>query len=174
MAYLPIIAACLSLVLLLSIVWTTLSVGISPMPSSRRAQSTMLDLVPDDVTGTVVELGSGWGQIARSVARRWGHLSVIGYELSPIPWMWSVITTGAHRPRLRFYRRDFFDADLSSVGVVLCYLYPDAMTRISENPRIFAPGTVLISNTFRVPGWVPDEMVELDDLYRTRVYRYVL
>jgi len=33
---------------------------------------------------------------------------------------------------------------------------------------------VIISNTFRLPGWQPDEVVELDDLYRTRVYRYVV
>ena len=48
------------------------------------------------------------------------------------------------------------------------------MERLAERLMQLKPGSAIISNTFRVPGWQPDEVVELADLYRTRVYRYVL
>ena len=36
------------------------------------------------------------------------------------------------------------------------------------------PGTVVISNTFRMPGWEPEKVVQLNDLHRTSIYRYIV
>ena len=174
MPYLPVIVACLGFLLVLSVVWTTLRVGISPMPSSRRAVSAMINLIPNDIPGPVLDLGSGLGSLTRAVARHRQELVVTGYELSPLPLLWARLISRLGHSTSTYLRRDFFVEDLTSARIVLCYLYPGAMSRISETPEMFSPGTVLISNTFRVPGWTPDEVVELDDLYRTRVYRYIV
>ena len=50
----------------------------------------------------------------------------------------------------------------------------EAMQRIADGQAGLTPGSTLISNTFRVPGWTPDTVLELDDLYRTRVYCYTV
>ena len=79
---------------------------------------------------------------------------------------------GARRPR--FVRRDLFEADLSEMSWVFCYLHGDAMKRLSVRLEQFSPGTVVVTNTFRLPGWEPESVVTLSDLYSTRIYRYVV
>ena len=172
--YLSIIVAIIGLMLTLSIVWATVRWGISPMPSSNQARRTMLDMVPNSDAFHIIELGSGWGHLAFAVRTRFPQARITGYEASLFPWLWSAICTRWKRNEVEFKKGDFFEADLSNADVVLTYLYTGAMQKIAEHQASLTPGTILISNTFRVPGWTPDEVVELDDLYRTRIYRYTV
>jgi hypothetical protein len=170
-----IIVWAVGLLLGVSIVWTTLRVGISPMPSSSKATRAILDLIPGNAGERITELGSGWGKLALAVTSHRPEAQVVAYELSLLPWMWSSgVARLMGRRGIEFVRRDFFDADLRDTDVVLCYLFPGAMERLAERLTHLKAGSVIISNTFRLPGWQPDEVVELDDLYRTRVYRYVV
>lgn len=79
---------------------------------------------------------------------------------------------GARRPR--FVRKDLFDADLSEMKWVFCYLHGGAMKRLSVRLEQLSPGAVMVTNTFRLPGWKPEKVVTLSDLYSTRIYRYVV
>jgi hypothetical protein len=175
MSYLPVVVVLVGIALASTIVWTSVRVGITPMPSSALAVEAMLSMVPEDVTGSAVELGSGWGGLACRVALERPGLTVTAYELSPLPWCWAVLRSramGARRPR--FVRRDLFEADLSEMSWVFCYLHGDAMKRLSVRLEQFSPGTVVVTNTFRLPGWEPESVVTLSDLYSTRIYRYVV
>jgi hypothetical protein len=175
MSYLSILVVAVGLLLAVSIVWTTLRVGISPMPSSTKATQAILDLIPGNAGERFAELGSGWGTLALAVTRQRPEVQVVAYELSFLPWLWSIgLARLVGRRNIEFVRRDFFDADLDDADVVLCYLFPGAMERLAERLTQLAAGSIILSNTFRLPGWQPDEVVELDDLYRTRVYRYVV
>jgi hypothetical protein len=156
------------------VIWFTLRMGISPMPSSGRAQRAVLDLIGDNLEGIVYELGSGWGGLAVSIARRHPKARVLAIEASPVPWLYSAAVSLALRlPNLRFLRADFFSCSLADASVVVCYLYPGGMERLATKLEIeLAPGTVVVSNTFRVPGWEPERYVELEDMHRTRIYLY--
>jgi hypothetical protein len=175
MSTLSIIVGAVTLLLAGSIVWTTLRVGISPVPSSAKATRAILDLIPNNAGEHITELGSGWGGLARAVTSQRPEAHVVAYELSLLPWTWSIgVARLMGRREIDFVRRDFFDADLGDTDVVLCYLFPGAMERLAERLTHLKAGSIIISNTFRLPGWEPDKVVELDDLYRTRVYRYVV
>ena len=175
MSYIAILAVAIGLLLAVSIVWTTLRVGISPMPSSAKATRAILDLIPGNSGERFAELGSGWGRLALAVTSQRPEAHVVAYELSWLPWLWSIgVARLRGRQEIEFVRQDFFDADLGDTDVVLCYLFPGAMERLAKSLTQLKAGSVIISNTFRLPGWQPDEVVELDDLYRTRVYRYVV
>jgi len=175
MSHLSIIVGTVALLLAGSIVWTTLRAGISPVPSSAKATRAILNLIPSNAGDHIAELGSGWGGLALSVASRRPEARVVGYELSLLPWAWSTgVARLIGRRSIDFVRRDFFDADLDDTDVVLCYLFPGAMERLAERLKDLKAGSVIISNTFRLPGWEPDEVIELNDLYRTRVYRYIV
>ena len=72
-------------------------------------------------------------------------------------------------------RRDFFRDDLGQAAAVVCYLYPGSMVRLSTKLKSeLSPGTVVVSNTFALPGWIPEQQVELKDLYGTQIYRFVM
>lgn len=158
----------------LSVIVYTLRYGISPMPTSPRVRRVVLDLLPDDPGGPVAELGAGWGTLAFPLARRWPDRTVTAYEISPVPWLF-VRCRQAVRPcrNLRIYRRDFFTADLRGSVLVVCYLYPGAMTRLRVKFEAeLPPGAVVLTHTFAVPGWVPETVIRAPDLYRAPVYLY--
>lgn len=164
------------LVLVAFILVGTLRSGISPMPSSPKAQRAMLSLMPQSVSGPVYELGSGWGQLAWAAAKQLSNVRVIGYESSLVPWAVSRILGAAlGKSAVEFRWADFRKRDLSDAQLLLCYLYPGAMTHLAERfKKELKPGSVIISNTFRLPGWVPEKVIELDDMHRTQIYRYIV
>ena len=135
------------------------------MPSSSQAKKAIYSLLPLEVEGTVYELGAGWGDILKELSTHYPR--VIGYELSPLPWAISALRTK------KCLRKDFFEADLSDAGLIVCYLYPGAMRKLKEKfEKELKPGTLIISNTFQIPGWEPKQIINLRDLYRTPIYFY--
>jgi len=171
------IAAWCLLVLLggavLSVVYHTLKIGISPLPSSRRARQVMLSAIPDGFSGRIVEAGSGWGSLAIPLARRFPEAAVIGYELSPVPFFCAQLRRLGRHPNLRFHRADFRTVSMADADLVVCYLFPGAMRALDEKlRRELRPGARVISNTFALPGWKPVRVHRLDDIYATPISIY--
>ncbi len=157
-----------------SIVLHTLRTGISPMPTAPKVRRQLLSLVPPELEGTVLELGSGWGTLAFALADRCPRAQVVAFELSPLPYAFSRLRQRlAPRPNLRLVRADFLRAPFSGASLVVCYLFPGAMTRLA--PKLLAelpPGARILSSTFALRGWKPLRTLTVDDLYRTPVYLY--
>ncbi len=161
-----------SLVILCSIVAYTLITGISPMPSTRKAVNAMVDLIP--AGGAMADAGSGWGTLAIAAARKYPDRKVVGYELSPVPWFFSVVRKcilGVHN--LEFHRKDFLKADLAGISVLLCYLCPRCMIRLEKKfVNEGFPVRMAVSSTFRFPGLRAARTIYVKDRYRTPVYIY--
>jgi hypothetical protein len=160
--------------ILASVVIWSLRNGISPMPTSPKAKKQLLLLLPDDVQGTIYELGSGWGTLLVPLARKYPDCDVVGYETSLCPyivsrfWIWML-----RLPNAKVVRRDFFSVDLREASLLVCYLYPGAMRRLKDKLLgELKPGTCVVSNTFAIPGWIPEATREVGDLYKTKVYLY--
>lgn len=160
---------------LVSIVVHSLRVGISPMPSSARAIDAMLSLIPPQTTGQILELGAGWGSVAVRLARHAPSAQVVAWESSWVPFAVAWLRVRMlRRGNLELHFGDFAAAPLTSATVVVCYLWPGAMSALSERfERELPVGASIVSNTFGLRGWAAQNEVELGDLYRTRVYRYV-
>ncbi len=157
-----------------SIFWSTVRYGMPPMPSLGRSRQVMLEMVPEDATGTIVDLGSGWGTLAWPFARRFPQCRVVGYEVSFFPWLFSALMARALRQRnLSFQRRDFRQVDLSGASVVLCYLAGEGMESVARLLDNAAPRDLwLISHHFALPGHEPEAVVRLNDLFNTPIYCY--
>ncbi len=160
----------------LSIVWSSLRSGITPVPSSRKARKTILTASQKAPVGTIIELGSGWGNLALALAKEYPERQVIGYELSPIPWLVSVALQrfqGIMNLTLR--RQNFLSTEFPEAALIVCYLYPGGMEKLAEKIWREKPDVkMLISNTFALPGTEPDQTIRLDDLYRSPIYVYRL
>ncbi|MCB1084779.1 MAG: SAM-dependent methyltransferase, partial [Chlamydiia bacterium] len=63
MTYFLITLGVLFLILLLLLLFTWKN-GISPMPTSQKMRDLLFSHLPEIENGTVVELGSGWGNLA--------------------------------------------------------------------------------------------------------------
>lgn len=157
-----------------SIIVSSLVLGISPMPTSAKVRAAMLSLLPSSTTGTIHELGAGWGGLACALARHCPDARVIAWERSPVPFLVSWVR--ARRVKnLEVRWADFREADISGATALVCYLFTGAMKALDVRLRRERPGAALtiITNTFTLHGWPEETAITVDDLYRTRVVRYL-
>lgn len=166
----------------LTLVWSTVRTGMSPMPSSRAARAGILAALAyidtDHHQGAIVDLGSGWGDLAIAVARRYPGRRVRGYELAWLPWLVSVVLARLLRlTNLTFVRGDYLLAvergELNDMQTALTYLHGPGMVRLQAALEE-QPGQLcwLISNNFAMPGWQPEQQWQLQDFYRSPLYLY--
>ena len=178
MSTFEIIITVVTMFTVVSIVWSTLISGISPMPSSKKAQQAMLQLIDETgtETGPIFELGSGWGNLLIPLAKKYAQRKIIGYELSIVPLLTTMILKKLlGLKNIQLYRKNFLHANLSSASVILCYLYPKG--KIDLDRKINTPSgrlDYLISNNFSLPSHQPIKKIELNDLYKSPVYLYRL
>ena len=125
-------------------------------------------------TGSIVDLGSGWGSLVIRLAIKYPDRKVSGYELSVLPWLVTMILkTGLGLKNLDVYRQDYLTADLSGSSVIVCYLFPVGMRAIEDKLALQkTPINFLISNNFALPSHQPTKVIELDDFYKSPVYLY--
>lgn len=163
------------LLAVMSIVYYTLRNGISPMPSPKPAREAVLQWVArlTDID-TIVEAGSGWGSLALPLSRANPKRKVIALENSPLPYAVSTLRRLVGiAPNLRILRKDLYRFDYHAVDLVVCYLYPGAMVRLSgQLRRELKPGAWIISIGFALPHWQPELQHTCKDLYRTKLYLY--
>ena len=193
MAVFEIVFIVFTLLVLLSIVWGTIRLGISPMPSSRSARQAMLELcdeallestdqtinkpnanVNDNGPVRIYELGSGWGNMLVALARRYPQHIIVGFELSFVPWLVSIVWLKLLRlNNVSVHRQDFFKVDLSSAKLALCYLYPQGMVKL-EAKLTEDTGSLnyLISHHFALPHYEPIKTLRIKDIYQAPVYLY--
>lgn len=157
-----------------TIVYSTVRLGISPMPSSNKAYLAMIKLADETGTGPLVDLGSGWGNFVIRIAKRHPQRQIVGYELSFLPWLTStLIKKVLGLKNLTLHRQNFYQADLSKASVLVCYLFPSAMDKISKKLRLEKTNiSFLISNNFALPSWTPYKTMRIDDFYKSPVYLY--
>lgn len=156
------------------IAWYSWVYGITPTPTSTKVKKQILHLLPKNIRGEIVELGSGWGTLAFALARQFPCNAVRGYEISLIPYLLSLgVAHWFSYPNLRLIREDFFNVSLTQASLVVCYLYPEAMMRLKVKfERELAPETYILSHTFAIPGWIPVAFARAPDLYQTPIYLY--
>lgn len=144
------------------------------MPTSRKAKTALLKTIPPNHSGKIIELGSGWGTLLFPLAKEHPLSTVIGYELSPIPYFFSKLRLYLQPfPNIKIYRKDFFQFPFHDASVVICYLFPGAMEKLKNKfENELSAKTLVVSNTFAIPGWIPDKIMRLDDLYQSKIYIY--
>ncbi|MDQ6993827.1 MAG: class I SAM-dependent methyltransferase [Mariprofundus sp.] len=161
-------------VCLLSILWSTLATGISPMPSSKKACRAILIASEQADHGSIIDLGCGWGTLLFALVQKYPGRPIIGYELSWLPYLYCQSYKRIFRMhQLTIYRQNFSAATLSTAALLICYLSPQGMREVqqkmAEDP---SSKTLLISSTFALPDTLPLHTTRVDDLYRTPIYTY--
>jgi len=172
--YIHAVIIIISLAVIMSIVLYSMKTGISPMPSSKKVIKVILDELKYSENNPVVDTGSGWGSLVCAIAVKYPQRRVTGYELSPLPWLFSLVRKKIQRlNNLTLYRRDFMKTGLSSAPVLVCYLFPGGMKALELkiiNEEI--PIDTLISSTFAMPSIKPVKTIIINDIYKSPVYVY--
>lgn len=148
--------------------------GISPMPSSRKSRKKIQEILNLAGVACVVDLGAGWGNLAFSIASVMPEAELMAYELSPFPWLMMKVRNKLFGPRnVTVQRRDFRKVSLEGTDAVVCYLYSELLEKIRPKlERELAPGTLVVSNVFDIPGWHPEAVHKLYDSQCPQIYVY--
>ena len=108
----------------------------------------------------VADLGAGDGRIAIAAARDFGARSM-GIEYDPR--MAALAARNAARDgvadRVRIVEGDIFKEDFSRATVLTLYLLPELNLQLRPQILAMAPGTRVVSYTFTMAEWEPDETI---------------
>ena len=169
-------ALAVALLAIASVGLSTLITGVPPTPTSPAVRRSLLALVPAGLSGTVVDMGSGFGGLARALARHCPAATVVGYERSPLPWLVSRLWQALWPlPNLQLCRADFRTAPLEGARLAVCYLGRPAMAALAPCfAARLGPGALVLCHTFALPGWRPVATATAGDLYRSSLFLYRL
>lgn len=158
-----------------------LKTGVATFPSMPSVRRKMIELLKGDAAlskarpYTILDLGSGSGQLSWHVARAMPEAHVIGIEVSYIPWLRSVLRQKLFGPiNLEFRRMSFWDYECSSANAVLVYLVGKVMEQASQKlSRELKPGALILANGFALGAdWQPQEIFKVGSFYKMKVFVY--
>lgn len=160
------------LILLLNIVFYTLKIGISPMPSSKKVLIKIDENVKLFDFDTIIDLGSGFGTLAIYIAINNPTKKVIGYELSLIPFIISKFLKIILKIKnLEFKKKNFLFENLDN-KVLITYLFPKGMEKLENKIKDSKIKSILISSTFKFRNIKEDYCDYCDDIYNTPIFLY--
>lgn len=139
-----------------------------PTHLSRRAVvESLTNLLPAQSGFRCIDLGCGFGGVLSALAQRRKDGEYHGIEGAILPFAMSWI-----RGRLAGYEvswGDLWRVDLGVYDVVYVYLSPAVMPGLwTKVRREMRPGSLLISNSFPIPGVTPTQTISLSS--GTNVY----
>lgn len=138
--------------------------------SNRQTADALCELMQQRRAKRFIDLGCGFGGVVRTVDGAGFEAS--GVETAPMAFVIARVLSRLTR-RGTVVRRDLWTVDLSNVDVVYTFLSPEPMPALYEKAKAqMKRGSLLVSNSFAVPGIDPDEVWQLPDRRGTELFLY--
>jgi SAM-dependent methyltransferase len=127
------------------------------VPTPQALVDKMLDMAKVGPGDRVIDLGSGDGRTVITAAMRGATAHGIEYnpemvELSKL----NAVKAGV-ADKATFAKADIFESDFSNATVITLFLLPGLNLKLRPTLLKMAPGTRIVSNSFNMDDWRPDE-----------------
>jgi hypothetical protein len=129
------------------------------VPSPQALVDRMLDMASVTKDDFVIDLGSGDGRTVITAAKR-GARS-LGIEYNP-----DLVVLSKENAKkegvtnAEFVRGDIFETDFTQATVLTLFLLPQLNLKLRPTILDMKPGTRVVSNTFNMAEWEPDQTIE--------------
>ena len=134
------------------------------VPTKVEMADQMLTLAQVRPVDRVYDLGSGDGVIPIEAAKKY-QVSAVGIEYNPD--LVKLSQRNAERANVQnlvtFKQGDIFVEDFSQATVLTLYLGENLNTKLMPTILKMQAGTRVVSNTFRMEGWVADQEVRISN-----------
>lgn len=130
------------------------------VPTPEPLVQAMLDLAAVQPGEYLIDLGSGDGRTVIAAAKRGLRAHGIEYNPDMVELARRAASEAGVADRATFAEGDLFEADLSDADVITMFLLPSINERLSPTLLKLKPGTRIVSNSFRMGHWEPDDSVE--------------
>ena len=139
--------------------------------SSQEAAQSLTSLLPSQQNFYFIDLGCGHGGLLNKLAEARPDGNFHGVEAALLPCLLGKFQATISTSDKTIRWGDFWQHNLSSYDVVYAYLSPVPMQALWQKAcREMRPGSILISNSFVIPGVRPDKIVELSDFTGSALY----
>jgi SAM-dependent methyltransferase len=136
------------------------------VPTSDALVERMLNLAKTTSSDLVYDLGAGDGKIAIAAAKKFGATSVgVEYDPDMAKFAQCLVKAEGVSGKAKVLQGDIFATDFSAATVVTLYLLPELNLRLRPTLLKMKPGTRVVSHSFLMDDWEPDDRSTTDDGY---------
>ena len=132
------------------------------VPTPQALVEKMLDMAQVTPQDFVMDLGSGDGRTVITAAKRGARAMGIEYNPNMVELSKQNAATAGVSDRAEFMKADLFETDLSKATVITLFLLPDINLKLRPKILELKPGTRVVSNTFTMDDWAPDETATVE------------
>jgi hypothetical protein len=133
------------------------------VPTPQSLVDKMLEMAKATPKDYLIDLGSGDGRTVITAAKR--GLTAHGIEYNPkmVDVAVAAAKAAGVSDKATFEKADIFESDFSKADIITMFLLPWINEKLSPTLLQLKPGTRLVSNTFTMGEWQPDQTATVTD-----------
>jgi cyclopropane fatty-acyl-phospholipid synthase-like methyltransferase len=135
------------------------------VPTPHEVVEGMLKLAKVGPNDVVYDLGSGDGRIPIAAVQKFQAKKGIGIDINPerIKEAQANHSAAGVGDKVTFILGDLFEQDIKEATVVTLYLLPSLNSKLIPKFKAeLKPGTRIVSQSFDMKPWEPDQQIEVD------------
>ncbi len=132
------------------------------VPTPQELVDRMLDMAKVTPKDYVMDLGSGDGRTVITAAKRGATAEGIEYNPDMVALSQQNAAAAGLGAKASFRKADLFETDLSKATVITMFLLPHINVKLRPTILNLKPGTRVVSNTFTMEDWMPDQSSTID------------
>jgi precorrin-6B methylase 2 len=132
-------------------------------PTSQVLVDKMLEMAKVTSEDFVIDLGSGDGRTVITAAKRGARALGIEYNPNLVALSKRNAAKENVSERAQFVEGDLFESDFSQATVITMFLSETLNLRLRQKILNLKPGTRVLSTSFTMGEWKPDETVSVQD-----------
>jgi Methyltransferase domain len=131
------------------------------VPTSHALLDKMLDLADVKASDFLIDLGSGDGRTVIAAAKRGAKALGIEYNPDLVELSRRNAAKEGVADKAAFVKGDVFRTDFSKATVITLFLLPELNLKLRPKILNMNPGVRVVSNSFDMGDWTPDERIKL-------------
>jgi len=146
------------------------------VPTPQALVDRMLDMAALTKDDYVIDLGSGDGRTVITAAKRGAKAHGIEYNPDMVALAQRAAEAEGVAGRATFVQADIFQSDFSSASLITLFLLPDLNVKLRPTLLEMRPGTRVVSNSFSMGDWQPDDNIEAGSgcVSWCRAYKWII
>jgi len=134
------------------------------IPTPLKIVDAMLDMANVTSADYVIDLGSGDGRFVIAAAKRGAQALGIEYNPNLVELAKRAAIAEGVSERAQFNKADLFESDFSKATVLTLFLLTNNNIKLRTTILDMTPGTRIVSNTFGMDDWIPDQTDHLTEI----------
>ena len=133
------------------------------VPTPDALVDKMLDLAKVTPQDYLIDLGSGDGRTVIAAVKRGARAEGIEYNPAMVELSERNAAAAGVSGRATFTKADLFESDFSTATIITMFLLPQINMQLRPKLLGLKPGTRIVSNSFDMEDWQPDETATIQD-----------